>query len=709
MRLLIPFIAVAFGLLGQNCPSQDPETPASTAIRSELAYAKLSKMPWPERRAHREKVLTSLMAKFPKDVAPHLFWIEDASYYTPEKLPEIRSHYREVAKAHPDDPMALYLAAVALNQYETPDSIRFAEAARTKDPKLASASLLLAQIYSSGLRADKEKTVQNLRAFVSLCPSSSSSVALRILPKAQDPTLQANVTKAMRTRLASETEPYRLQTYATLWGLEFRGTPPSGHDALRKQVASDLKRLESINPHPDEDYLEMMLKGLKQTGASKETIAAFEGRILKDQPQSDLAYSITEEHWKKSNKEPEDQNDVEGWRAYRVKHLAKLVEWQSQFPSLTWLKRDWLYEYLQDDKVSEQQGVAAIEALLRDRAKERPDLNTATSYGSLLISRKWRPDLALSLFQEVRDALPALEQHQASFDNFTEKDREMRMQQWEYPRELTVTGFLSVALQLKKPELVATVRQDIEAPLAKDAKPRKVASYWLNRARLALLDQNKADALAYFQAGLIARGDEPPKMYHGVLSDFMLDEAKALWKEMGGTETAWARWSNPLEGRSPAAEQKPKEGRWEKPTKELPSFELSDLGGKTWRLKQMEGKIVMINLWATWCEPCQQELPHFQKLYEKVKDRADVQILSFNIDAELGLVAPFMKEKGFSFPVLLAYDFTRNLLDGIGIPQNWIVDGQGKWRWTQLGFGAEPDWQGEMLKRIELTRAESAK
>lgn len=63
-----------------------------------------------------------------------------------------------------------------------------------------------------------------------------------------------------------------------------------------------------------------------------------------------------------------------------------------------------------------------------------------------------------------------------------------------------------------------------------------------------------------------------------------------------------------------------------------------------------------------------------------------------------------MKENGYTFPVLLAYEFTRGLLEGIAIPQNWIIDTTGKWRLTQIGYGAEPDWPGEMLKKLEGTK-----
>jgi len=112
------------------------------------------------------------------------------------------------------------------------------------------------------------------------------------------------------------------------------------------------------------------------------------------------------------------------------------------------------------------------------------------------------------------------------------------------------------------------------------------------------------------------------------------------------------------------------EGRWEKPKKQIPSLELADLSGKTWKLKTLEGRTVLINLWATWCGPCNAELPLLEKLYETVKDRPDIQILSFNVDQDLGLVEPFMKEKGYKFPMLPAYSLTQDLLDTVGIPQN---------------------------------------
>jgi len=182
-------------------------------------------------------------------------------------------------------------------------------------------------------------------------------------------------------------------------------------------------------------------------------------------------------------------------------------------------------------------------------------------------------------------------------------------------------------------------------------------------------------------------------------------EARVLWKSQGGSDAAWALWSKPG---SRSAEQLA-EGQWEKAPKTLPSFELSDLSGKTWRLKELRGKTLLINLWATWCGPCQAEMPYLQKFYEKFKDRSDLQLLTFNIDEELGLVAPYVKAKGYTFPVLPAYSVVVSLLDGYAIPQNWIVDPTGTWRWRQTGWAgaSNAEFEKEILEHLQDAKCTS--
>jgi hypothetical protein len=100
-------------------------------------------------------------------------------------------------------------------------------------------------------------------------------------------------------------------------------------------------------------------------------------------------------------------------------------------------------------------------------------------------------------------------------------------------------------------------------------------------------------------------------------------------------------------------------------------------------------------------------LPQLEKLYEQAKGRSDIQILTFNIDEDEGLVAPYMKEKGYTFPVLPAFSYTVNLLDGYAIPQNWVVDPKGSWQWTQIGYGSSNNWSQDMIEKLDAARSGS--
>jgi len=141
--------------------------------------------------------------------------------------------------------------------------------------------------------------------------------------------------------------------------------------------------------------------------------------------------------------------------------------------------------------------------------------------------------------------------------------------------------------------------------------------------------------------------------------------------------------------------------RWDKPKNPLPSFALPDLEGKTWKLADLSGKVVMINIWATWCGPCRAEHPEFQKLVNQWKDRKDVVLLSLNVDDAVGLVAPYMKQNGYTFPVLVAKDLVETVAADLIIPQNWFVSRSGKLEAVQVGFGASAEWTKTVTSKVE--------
>ena len=101
-----------------------------------------------------------------------------------------------------------------------------------------------------------------------------------------------------------------------------------------------------------------------------------------------------------------------------------------------------------------------------------------------------------------------------------------------------------------------------------------------------------------------------------------------------------------------------------------------------------------------------EELPHVEKLYQRIKERNDIQLVTFNVDENPGLVQPFLREHQYKFPVLLAHSSLSAMLDR-GIPQNWIVDSRGKWVTEIIGTWSENDWEGTVVRRLEAVHASS--
>ena len=200
---------------------------------------------------------------------------------------------------------------------------------------------------------------------------------------------------------------------------------------------------------------------------------------------------------------------------------------------------------------------------------------------------------------------------------------------------------------MKQPEKAREIEGELAAiHLAKPyAKPNLLQA----QGHAAELLGRKLDALMFYRASLELRQNGPASPENTRLAASI----DRLWKELGGTAAARPMLTDAKKV------QEAMESRWERPKDPLPAFTLSDLDGKTWKLANLEGKAVLINLWATWCGPCRAEHPEFQKLYDKLRERSDVTVVSFNLDDDLGKVGPYMKENKFSFPVLLANEFVQ--------------------------------------------------
>ena len=121
--------------------------------------------------------------------------------------------------------------------------------------------------------------------------------------------------------------------------------------------------------------------------------------------------------------------------------------------------------------------------------------------------------------------------------------------------------------------------------------------------------------------------------------------------------------------------------------KPAPDFSLKNIDGKEIHLSDFAGKPVMINFWATWCPPCQKEMPEIKKFYENNK-ASGLVVLSINATSQDNIdnVKETIQKDQLTFPVLLdesgqvAWQYQLN-----GLPTSFFIDSQGIIREIQVG------------------------
>jgi len=129
-------------------------------------------------------------------------------------------------------------------------------------------------------------------------------------------------------------------------------------------------------------------------------------------------------------------------------------------------------------------------------------------------------------------------------------------------------------------------------------------------------------------------------------------------------------------------------------------FTLNDLQGKSWTLKALQGKVVLVNFWATWCPPCRKEMPDLDVLYRRFKDQGLI-ILSIS-DEEAEKVKSYLAEKPVTYPILLDPGRKVNDLFRInGIPKSFVYDRNGKLVAQSIDMRTQKQFLG-MLDRAGL-------
>jgi thiol-disulfide isomerase/thioredoxin len=117
-----------------------------------------------------------------------------------------------------------------------------------------------------------------------------------------------------------------------------------------------------------------------------------------------------------------------------------------------------------------------------------------------------------------------------------------------------------------------------------------------------------------------------------------------------------------------------------------PQFVLSDLTGMMVNLRDLRGKVILLNFWASWCGPCKREIPSLERLYQKRYDKG-FEIMAVNAEkSSASQIASFAEKYRMSFPILL--NPQGDVADKYwvrAIPSSFLLDKKGMIRWKIRG------------------------
>lgn len=611
-KTLLPLVGAAILALcvparaaGQPVPCE-----ASPKVRKALRNLPQSTGDADADRTSRIGALKALLKRFPNDVFVHHRYQDIAMYPTAKERDAVIAEYRALADRHPNDKLYAYLAARSVIGSNTKQVIPELDKLAANLPP---ARLALVRIYQASGFKDNAKARAHLEAYIAACPAALAAFNY-FRPLESSDFVTAN-TARLRKLLEGRTDVDSLSYYSTLWTLEFRVKPATEHEALRKQVADDLKRLRAVDPGKGDTLYYTLQEGYKLTNDTEG--AKWTADQLRKS--STAGYSTARNEWLKEHPFPRAGDSAEKRKAFNEAYAEVTGDWVGHWPNEVGAWFDRVGALGSSDVVAAPSDVeAAGEGLLRAVAKNPRSLSFGSPIGgnsfALLVGHLYAQHNVRT--DRLRDLVK---------QGLAEVDSPVELGGWESDLYLRPPGYgssdftkwygrLTVAdiwLKTKNADLARQALLDVQA-LADKSKPKpdpkdpqqtakqrtyltRQSEYWYRMGDLAQLEGHRTDAMTYYQNALLARANPPASG----LKDDLAEKARALWTDIGGSNEGWQAWLTRKDLLGVAAPEA-SATTLTKTEKALPDFNLADLNGARWRLADLKGKATLVGIWATW-------------------------------------------------------------------------------------------------------------
>jgi peroxiredoxin len=133
-----------------------------------------------------------------------------------------------------------------------------------------------------------------------------------------------------------------------------------------------------------------------------------------------------------------------------------------------------------------------------------------------------------------------------------------------------------------------------------------------------------------------------------------------------------------------------------------PDFALKDVDGKTVRLSDYKGKVVLLDFWATYCGPCKVEIPWFMDFERKHKDQG-FAVLGVSMDDDgWDAVKPFVNDEGINYRIMVGNDSTADKFGGIeALPTTFLIDRDGKIADVHVGLTSKSEFENAIEQLLQ--------
>jgi thiol-disulfide isomerase/thioredoxin len=658
----------------------------------------------------------------------------------------IIARFQREYQAKPKDPETAYLYAYSLIHRDTSKSVEILTSVVQDTPSFPPAWLSLAILHGYPNWDDRAKIRKYIDGYLARCPDSTESRVASLATQLDRSDTLIAYTKALRKRIAGKAEEDMISLYPSLWQLESKIALPAELAETKKRIEDDLQFLEGLDKTKFRQANIILMQGYQLTGNNEESarISKSITGMTSTSAQTTSFYQAQSE-WARTNPLPAPTATQEERTAYYRKQIQFLDQWRDKMPQNTTLliQRFSALALLPDtDEMLVREGGSLLVALrgqgsliatsanafdvLQVWAQRGLELDLIPSLVQELVAAQTRASTLTSSVQQsdlwggssqllsnenrnwmantnawsilvtthikklqFDQARSILAEWEKALNERRKKANEIREKQIERLRNVSASERSSAISNT-----VSSLESTIVSGISNDE-----SRYYEGCAQLAAAEGRTLDALTYYQSFLRLMSGRNASPGFAELN--AAKEAEMFWKKLGGSQSTWSLWMDSIKTRSPSFAPTPPPQQ-SGANRAIPKFSMTDLGGKTWTLDNLKGKTTLINVWATWCGPCREELPLLQQLYEQIQDRKDLQIITLNIDEDRSLVEPFLKKNTLSFPTLFASSFVKEFAGSIGIPTTWISDTIGTIRSEVRGFGRNNlSWIPQTLKQME--------